>query len=100
MDGNGWHALPEHPGGNPFEAVDQLGELDLRWVIDKEVNMVVLTFKGSQLNTEVIAYLLHHLFENIQRLTSKDPFAVFGHKDQMCVNGKDTMPTFSDFSFD
>lgn len=57
--------------------------------------MVVLALKCGQFNTEVIADLLHHFFENIQRLTGKDLFAVFGHKDQVRVNGKYTVPTCS-----
>lgn len=61
--------------------------------------MVVLTLKRSQLNTKVIADLLHHLFENIQRLTGKDPFAVFCHKDQVRMNGKNTVSACSYFVF-
>ena len=96
---NGWHALSEHPGGNTLEAVDQFGELDLRRVIDQNVNVVVFTFERSEFNIEVVADFLHHFFENVQSFAGKDPFAVFGHKDQVRVNGKNTVPACSNFVF-
>ena len=61
--------------------------------------MVVFSLKRGQFNTEVIADLLHHFFEDVQRLTGKDSLAVFGHKDQVRVNGKNTVPACSNFIF-
>ena len=71
----------------------------MRWVINQKVNVVVFALKRGQFNTEVIADLLHHFFEDVQRLTGEHPFAVFGHKDQVRMNGKNTVPALSNFIF-
>ena len=61
--------------------------------------MVVFALKRSQFNIEVIADLLHHLFENIQRFTGEYLLSVFSHKDQVRVNGKNTVSACSNFIF-
>lgn len=63
------------------------------------MNVVVFALKRSQFNIEVITDLLHHVFENVQRLTGKDTFAVFRHKDQVGMNGKNTVSACSNFVF-
>jgi hypothetical protein len=61
--------------------------------------MVVFALKRSQFNIEVIADLLHHIFENIQRFTGEYLLSVFSHKDQVRVNGKNTVSACSNFIF-
>jgi len=86
---------PEHPGGHSLQRIHQFGELHRRWILDQEVNVVVLPIHLRQGCTEVLAHVGKHRSQVVQVLSGEDFPSVLRHKDQMSVDQKDASSTTS-----
>ena len=90
--GNLGSSFPQQATGYALEAVDQLGEGDLRRVVDEQVDVIVLAAALDQLRLEVAAHLGKDAVQVADGEVGQHVSAVFGDKDQMDMQHVDDMP--------
>jgi putative transposase len=92
--------FPQAPGRHPLEAVDQLRQRDLRWILHQKVDMIVFPVALDQPSLEVAADLGEDRPQVPYRRSGQDVSSVFGDKDQMNMKCENTMPTCAVFHVD
>jgi hypothetical protein len=70
--GRGGCLQPYPGGGDALEAVDQLGDGDLRRVVHQEVDVIAFAVELLEFRFEVLAHLAHDLFAACQHLVVED----------------------------
>ena len=75
----------QHPTGDAFKAVDQLGQGQGWWVLNKCMDVIVLTIKFDELGGEVVADLLRSLADHLDCALTENTTSIFCYKDQMYV---------------
>lgn len=89
--------LFHHPAGNAFQAVDQIADCNLRWVVHEQMDVVVFTVHLDQICIEISTDFLEHVLKCGKVVFLKDTFPVFGDKDQVNMKIKNAMAASSDF---
>lgn len=77
--------LPQAAGRDPFEAVDQCGELNGRWIVNQKVYVVGFAVELGERCAELVAHLCHDRFASCQHRICESSSAIFGDKDQVRV---------------
>jgi len=83
--------LAKHPAGDALEAVHERGERDLGRVVDEQVNMIGLAIELDELCVEIVTDGTKDRLERRHVLLTEDTAPVFGHEDQMCMDGKNAV---------
>src|SRR5690606_39171153 len=98
------HTVPVHPAGelvpepprrDTFEAVHQLGDGHLRWVVDKQADVIVFAVELDQFGAEVAAHVTHDLFASGQDLVGEDTAPVLSYENQVNVKRRYHAPATS-----
>lgn len=87
---------PHQPGGDALERVHQLGEGDLRWIGDQQVDMAVLAVELPKFGLEVDADRPEDPLQGFQVLGSEHAPPVFGYEDQVRVQDERTVSAGTD----
>ena len=82
--------------GHALEAVDQLGQGDLGWEVDEQVDVVVLAVELDQLGLEVGAHRPHDLLHPGQVPVAEHLVPVFRHENQVSVQGENAVSASAD----
>lgn len=80
------------PTGDPFEGVDQTGQLDGGGEPDEQMDVVVLAVELAQLHAEVVADLPHDGLAVRQDLVSEGSTPILGHEHQVGMAVPNSMP--------
>lgn len=88
--------LAEKAAGDALQAVDESGDGHLGGIGHEEVDVVVLAVHLDEFPLEVAANLGEGGSEALDGVAVEHLSAIFGHKDQMRVNVKNTMSTVPD----
>ncbi len=89
----------DQTAGNPLEAVHQCRDSYLRRVVHQQMHMVILPVELHQFRAEVLADGGEDASQIGQHLASEYATAVSGHKDQVNMQVKNTMPAMSYIGF-
>lgn len=85
--------LAKHPAGDPFECVHELGDRDLRRVLNQEVHVIVFAVALQERGLEVLARGPEHSREVIDHLSREHSAPVLSNEDQVDVHGRNNVPT-------
>jgi len=67
----------------------------LRWIVYKQVNVVVLAIHLNELRLKVHAHLGEDGMQSLDGVSVKDPIAILCDEDQVNMKVKDAMSTVS-----
>jgi hypothetical protein len=84
--------LPQHPGGNAFQAVDERGDTHAGRICHKEMHVVPGTGAFGKNGVEVGANPGENLPQGSEVLPAKAGAPAFGYKDQVNVHPEYAMP--------
>ena len=87
--------LPETPRGDAFEAVNEFGQRHLGRIFDEQMHMVILAIGLDQDRLKVLADFCKQRTQRLMGGIRQDTTAIFGHKDQMHVQPKNTVSSGS-----
>jgi hypothetical protein len=84
--------LPQHPGGNAFQAVDERGDTHARRIFHKKMHMVPCTVAFEKNGIKVGANPGENLPQGSEVLSAKAGAPVFCYKDQVNMHPEYAMP--------
>src|SRR5687768_1925381 len=90
-----WMLLPETPRGNSFKAVNEFRQRHLGRIFDEQMHMVILAIGLDQDRLKVPADFREQLPQRFMGSICQYTSAIFGHKDQMHVQAKNTVSSGS-----
>ena len=83
----------------PLQAIHQRAQRDLRRVVDEQVDVITLAVELDQLGIEVFAHVGKDAMEAVEVLLPEHPAPVFGHEDQVSMDGKKRSACLGDSQF-
>jgi hypothetical protein len=89
--------LTQQPARYAFETVDQLGQLHMRRIVHKQVNMVIVTIHLYKSRFKVLTNLCKDNFKRLQVMILEDMATVLWGEHQMRMYQVNAMSTASIF---
>lgn len=87
--------LPETPRGNSFEAVNEFRQRHLGRIFDEQMHMVILAIGLDQDRLKVLADFREQLTQRFMGGIRQYTSSILGHKDQMHMQGENTVSSGS-----
>ena len=88
-----WELLPQHPGGNTFQTVDERGDTHLGGIFHKKMHMIPGAVEFGKNGIEVGANPGENFVQGSEMRPAKAGSPVFGHEDQVDMHPEYAMST-------